>query len=129
MTVPIPTAMPAMPPMPAAQPIGGPTAVASPGVEFGQKISPSEVDPAGTVGKSLKVEATDGKDLFAAKADIAAEIERMRAGLDPSDPRTQVWKLMSLQNRAQDVHFRVELVSKLVDQFAGGVKQLSQTQA
>jgi len=137
MTIPItPAAIPTPPPM---QNLGGPAAGPTPGVEFGQKVNPQQgADATSRVGEVKPPQFKDGPNPLDQAEGIRSEIARIRADyeskvvsgeLKPGDGQVQVWRMMDLQTRAQDVHFRVELVSKLVDQFAGGVKQLSQTQA
>ncbi len=64
-------------------------------------------------------------------ASIRDNLEQMKASgkIDESDGQLQLWRMLDLQTRVQDVHFRVELVTKVVEQGTSGIKQISQTQA
>ncbi len=140
MTLPInPAGVPNLPPpSPAggAGPVGGGGA---PGVEFGQKMnSPQAAEGSQKVGEAGRVEFKDGTNPLDQAQGIREEISRIRGEYEsqiakgeikPGDGQAQIWRLMDLQTRAQDVHFRVELVTKLIDNVSGGIKQLSQTQA
>ena len=80
----------------------------------------------------------DGTNPIEQAKGIRGEIQQIRADLearakageiDSNDTRVDTWRLLDLQTRAQDVAFRVELVTKVVEQATSGVKQISQTQA
>jgi hypothetical protein len=136
---PIPVTPPPIPTPPVQDMAGANPSFSAPGVEFGQKLNPADATQ-GTqaVGDVKKVEFKDGTNPLDQANGIRDEIARIRADyesqvasgqLKPGDGQVQVWRLMDLQTRAQDVHFRVELVTKLIDNVSGGIKQLSQTQA
>lgn len=62
---------------------------------------------------------------------IRQNLEQMQATgkIDPADGQLQMWRMLDLQTRVQDVHFRVELVTKVVEHGTSSIKQISQTQA
>lgn len=113
------------------------------GAAFGSHMQPPGVDAAqGADAVSgidpARVQMPDGTNPIEQAKGIRSEIQQIRADLearanageiDSNDTRVDTWRLLDLQTRAQDVAFRVELVTKVVEQATSGVKQISQTQA
>ena len=134
--------------MPGAAGGAGPTGGAQQtgGAAFGQKLDgPAGADVPGAnpannaspIDATAKVEFKDGTNPLDQAAGIRDEIASIREQFEQqiadgkvpaSDAQAQVWKLLDLQTRVQDVAFRVELVTKVIEQGTGGIKQLSQTQ-
>lgn len=56
--------------------------------------------------------------------------KKLEAGeISEDNHQLQTWRLMGVQQRVQEIHMRVEMVTKVVDHGTQSVKQLSQTQA
>jgi len=114
----------------------------TPGAAFGEHMqSAQQPDAAQQVqapAETQRVEQTGRIDpLEQAKgireeiASIRENLEQMRASgkIDESDGQLQIWRMLDLQTRVQDVHFRVELVTKVIEHGTSSIKQISQTQA
>lgn len=143
MTMPIPpTPPPTPPPSPAgadaAQGPAGPAGPNAPGgiqdAQFNSKMAGVEntqqVQPTGRIELKDGINPLDQvKGIRDEIASIRNEMEaKAKAGGDVEGGQVNLWRMLDLQTRAQDVHFRVEMVTKLVEHATGGVKQLSQTQ-
>lgn len=128
---------------PGAMPGAGQTqGIQNKGVEFGQKLAearqpdavqaihaPQPANPAALpagVNPLNQIEGIRG-EITSIRQQYEQKVAR--GELKPGDPQLETWRLLDLQTRAQDVAFRVELVTKIVEHGVGGVKQLSQTQA
>lgn len=114
----------------------------TPGAAFGQKMDAAKgaADAAATQAQQqvTAAQAPAKTDPLSAATSLRQEIAQIRADLekqkvagkiDEKDGQIQLWRLFDLQTRAQDLHFRVELVTKVVEHGTSSVKQISQTQA
>ena len=139
MTMPIPPSMPPTPPpggADAAQGAAGSNPAGGvPNAQFDQKMTPG-VQNAQQPQPVGRIELKDGispfdqvKGIRDEIASIRSEMEaKAKAGGEVEGGQVNLWRMLDLQTRAQDVHFRVEMVTKMVEHATGGVKQLSQTQ-
>lgn len=148
MTPAAPTMMPA-PPAPAANPAGGAQGLltggdaSTQGSSFADRLQGPEApnfdnpsaNPVGGVEKSAQVTQPNLIEQFDAIRTEAAEMrahtqQQVAEGkLGADDKSVQLMQLFDLQTRAHDVAFRVELLTKVVEQGVKGVTQISATQA
>lgn len=112
------------------------------GVAFGSHMQPAAPPDAAQqtqaanetqrVGKIDNIDPLEqAKGIREEITSIRQNLEQMQASgkIDPADGQLQMWRMLDLQTRVQDVHFRVELVTKVVEHGTSSIKQISQTQA
>ncbi|MEM7624460.1 MAG: hypothetical protein AAF333_02405 [Planctomycetota bacterium] len=146
--MPAPAALPVMPIPPAPAAPGNaagntPAGNAASGGSFADRLqgpeapafAHAEASPVAGVEKSAQVNQPNLIEQFDAIRTEAAEMrahtqQQVAEGkLGADDKSVQLMQLFDLQTRAHDVAFRVELLTKVVEQGVKGVTQISATQA
>ena len=97
--------------------------------DFADASPVAGVEKTPSVNRPSLIEQFDAIRTEAAEMRAHTQQQVAEGKLAPDDTKVQLMQLFDLQTRAHDVAFRVELLTKVVEQGVKGVTQISATQA